>query len=121
VAACGSRYEEKTVARELATGDERWLAYPIQRDNQEAMLETDALPGYDFTPDSKAIVISYGGEIWRVPVDGSVPAKIPFTIDVDVARAEEVPVSHRGHADDRRPLIRDAVPSPDGTRIASRR
>ena len=31
----------------------------------------DVLPGYAFTPDSKAIVISYGGEIWRVPVDGT--------------------------------------------------
>ncbi|HNV73088.1 MAG TPA: amidohydrolase family protein [Gemmatimonadaceae bacterium] len=120
--AYGSRYEEKTGlrVRELATGDERWLAYPIQRDNQEAMLETDALPGYDFTPDSKAIVISYGGEIWRVPVDGSAPAKIPFSIDVDVAIGPEVkfqyPIEDTPTIVARQ--IRDAVPSPDGTRIA---
>ena len=75
-----SRHDEKTGLRlrELATGNERWLAYPIQRDNQEAMMETDALPGYDFTPDSRAIVISYGGEIWRVPVDGSAATRIPI-------------------------------------------
>jgi hypothetical protein len=31
----------------------------------------DVLPGYSFTPVSIAVVISYGGEIWRVPVDGA--------------------------------------------------
>lgn len=120
--AYGSRYEEKTGLRlrDLATGEERWLAYPIQRDNQESMLEIDALPGYDFTPDSRAIVMSYGGEIWRVPVDGSAPAKIPFSIDVDVAIGPEVKFQY---AIEDTPTIvasqiRDAVPSPDGRRVA---
>lgn len=120
--AYGSRYEEKTGLRlrDLATGEERWLAYPIQRDNQEAMIETDALPGYDFTPDSKAIVISYGGEIWRVPVDGSAATRIPFSIDVDVAIGPEVKFQYP--IEDTPTIvasqIRDAVPSPDGKRIA---
>ena len=118
----GSRFDEKTGlrVRDLATGDERWLAYPIQRDNMEAQIEIDALPGYDFTPDSKAIVISYGGEIWRVPVDGSAAAKIPFSADVDVAIGPEVkfqyPIADSPTFVARQ--IRDAVPSPDGKRIA---
>lgn len=118
----GSRYEEKTGLRirDLATGDERWLAYPIQRDNQESMLEIDALPGYDFTPDSRAIVMSYGGEIWRVPVDGSAPTKIPFSIEVDVAIGPEVKFQYP--VEDTPTIvatqIRDAVPSPDGRRVA---
>ncbi|MBK8250659.1 MAG: PD40 domain-containing protein [Gemmatimonadetes bacterium] len=120
--AYGSRYEEKTGLRlrELATGEERWLAYPIQRDNQESMLEIDALPGYDFTPDSRAIVMSYGGEIWRVPVDGSAPSKIPFSIDVDVAIGPEVKFQYP--IEDTPTIvasqIRDGVPSPDGRRLA---
>lgn len=119
--AYGSRHDETTGlrVREMATGNERWLAYPIQRDNQEAMLETDALPGYDFTPDSRSIVISYGGEIWRVPVDGSAAAKIPFTADVDVAIGPEVqfdyPISDEPTFIAKQ--IRDAVPSPDGRRV----
>ncbi|MEP7381225.1 MAG: hypothetical protein ABI910_06025 [Gemmatimonadota bacterium] len=118
----GSRYEEKTGLRlrELATGEERWLAYPIQRDNQEAMLETDALPGYDFTPDNTAVVISYGGEIWRVPLDGSAAVQIPFRIDVDVAIGPEVKFQYP--VEDTPTIvasqIRDAVPSPDGKRVA---
>src|SRR5688500_19265470 len=49
--------------RKLASGEERWLAHPIQRDEQESLASMDVLPGYAFTPDSLAIVISYGGEI----------------------------------------------------------
>lgn len=33
---------------------------------------------------SRAVVISYGGEIWRVPTDGSPAAKIPFTVNAEV-------------------------------------
>ena len=55
--------------RDLKTGEERWLLYPIQRDDMESRAPLDVLPGYSFTPDSRAVVISYGGEIWRVPVD----------------------------------------------------
>ena len=58
------------MAAPFSTGAERWLAFPVQRDEQESIANMDVLPGYAFTPDSRAVVISYGGEIWRVPVDG---------------------------------------------------
>ena len=106
--------------RELATGEERWLAYPIQRDEQESAADMDALPGYSFTPDSKAVVISYGGGIWRVPVDGSAPTRIPFTVNADVALGP--PLEFRYPISDSLNFtvkqIRDPVPSPDGTKIA---
>ncbi len=118
----GSRHDEKTGLRirELATGTERWLAYPIQRDNMEANPETDVLPGYSFTPDSRAVVISYGGEIWRVPIDGAAATKIPFSVTADIALAPEVKFQYP--VDDAPTFIarqiRDAVPSPDGLSIA---
>ena len=54
----GSRYDAETglVLRDLASGEERWLAYPIQRDEQESIANMDVLPGYAFTPDSRAVV-----------------------------------------------------------------
>lgn len=118
----GSRLDAKTGLRlrDLASGEERWLAYPVQRDDQESRAPLDALPGFSFTPDSRAVVASYGGEIWRVPIDGSAPAKIPFTADVALDlgprlkfdyRVEDGP-SFAAHQ------IRDAVPSPDGKRLA---
>ncbi|WP_315818298.1 hypothetical protein [Paraflavitalea speifideaquila] len=82
----GSRFEDKTglVIRDIATGDERWLAYPIQRDEQESMATMGVLPGMSFTPDSKAVVASYGGKIYRIPVDGGKPTEIPFTADMEL-------------------------------------
>lgn len=118
----GSRHDAETglVLRELATGEERWLAYPIQRDEQESIANMDVLPGYAFTPDSRAVVISYGGEIWRVPLDGSPAAKIPFTVNAEVAVGPavefEYPIEDTPTFTVKQ--IRDAVPSPDGRRIA---
>ncbi len=120
--AYGSRHDAETglVLRELATGEERWLAYPIQRDEQESLASMDVLPGYSFMPDSRALVISYGGEIWRVPVDGAAAAKIPFTVQAEVAVGPEVefeyPIEDAPTFTVKQ--IRDAVPSPDGRRIA---
>lgn len=48
----GSRFEDKTglVLRNLANGDEHWLAYPVQRDDQESIATMGVLPGMAFTP-----------------------------------------------------------------------
>ena len=120
--AYGSRHDAETglVLRELASGEERWLAYPIQRDEQESIANMDVLPGYAFTPDSRAVVMSYGGEIWRVPVDGGEPARIPFTVNAEVAVGPELrfeyPVDTAASFIAKQ--IRDPVPSPDGRRLA---
>jgi len=118
----GTRQDVETGLRirDLGTGDERWLAYPVQHDDQESRAPLDVLPGYSFTPDSRSIVVSYGGEIWRVPVDGTAPAKIPFTVDADVAIGPEVKFAWRVNdsATFTARQIRDGVPSPDGTKLA---
>jgi Tol biopolymer transport system component len=120
--AYGSRQDAETGLRlrDLETGAERWLAYPIQRDDQESIASMDVLPGYAFTPDSRAIVMSYGGGFWRVPVDGSAAAPIPFTAEAEVAVGPELKFDYP--IDDTPTFtvkqIRDAVPSPDGRRVA---
>jgi len=118
----GSRYEDKTGLRirELATGEERWLAYPTQRDEMESRAPLDALPGMSFTPDSKELVASYGNKLWRVAVDGSGQTEIPFRVQAAVEVAAELaftyPISDSSTFTIRQ--IRDAVPSPDGTQLA---
>jgi Tol biopolymer transport system component len=118
----GTRQDTETGLRirDLQSGDERWLAYPVQRDDQESRAPLDVLPGYSFTPDSKSIVVSYGGEIWRVPVDGSAAAKIPFSVDADVAVGPEVKFAWRvaDSATFTARQIRNPVPSPDGSKLA---
>jgi Tol biopolymer transport system component len=118
----GSRFEDKTglVIRDLHTGDEKWLAYPVQRDDQESIATMGVLPGMAFTPDSKSLVASYGGKIHRIPIDGGAPQEIPFSADLRLELGPRLefkyPVSDTTYG--LATQIRDAVPSPDGKRLA---
>src|SRR5690606_9948721 len=106
--------------RDLRTGEERWLAWPVQRDDQESAANRDAYPGMSFTPDSRHVVATYGGRLWRIPVDGSPAKEIPFRIDVELPLGPAVDFEYRIEDTPRfvAKQIRDAVPSPDGRRIA---
>jgi Tol biopolymer transport system component len=118
----GSRYEDKTgiVLRNLESGDEKWLAYPVQRDEQESIATMGVLPGMAFTPDSKAIIASYGGKMYRIAIDGSKPVEIPFTVNMELELGPRLefkyPISDTSHA--LVTQIRDAIPSPDGKKLA---
>ncbi|HEX9611475.1 MAG TPA: amidohydrolase, partial [Gemmatimonadales bacterium] len=65
-----TRYDAETGLRlrELATGDEKWLVYPVTRDDQESRFTRDLYPGASFTPDGRALIVSFGGKIHRVEV-----------------------------------------------------
>ncbi|MFN1834920.1 amidohydrolase family protein [Balneola sp. MJW-20] len=118
----GSRFEDKTglVLRDMNTGDERWLAYPVQRDDMESQATMGVLPAMSFTPDNQSLIAFYGGKIHRIPLDGSEATEIPFTVKTQLEMGPEVlfkyPIS-----DDKEQIatqIRDAVPSPDGKWLA---
>ncbi|MBW3552049.1 MAG: amidohydrolase family protein, partial [Gemmatimonadetes bacterium] len=118
----GTRHDQETglVLRDLETGAERWLAYPVQHDDQESRATLDVLPGMSFTPDSRHLVASYGGRIWKVPVAGGDAEEIPFRVTFDL---EAGPLVSFDYDVDDSPTftvrqIRDAVPSPDGSRLA---
>ncbi len=106
--------------RNLANGDERWLKYPIQRDEQEARASRDLLPGYAFTADGSAILISYGGKIHRIEVATGADRVIPFTakVSLDIGpnlnnypqKIETGPVRAR--------LTQSVRESPNGKRVA---
>lgn len=118
----GSRYEDKTglILHNLKSGEEKWLAYPVQRDDQESIANMGVLPGMSFTPDSKALVASYGGKIHRIPIDGSPAIEIAYTanlrLELGPQLAFKYPVSDTIKA--LVTQIRDAVPSPDGKKLA---
>ncbi len=119
----GSRFENQTGlrVRDLSTGDERWLAYPVQRDDQESIGDRDVYPGMSFTPDSREVVASYGGKIWRIPMEeGADQIPVPFRVRAEVAAGPLVefdyPVSDSPTFTVRQ--VRDARISPDGERLA---
>ena len=117
-----TRYENNTGLRirNLDTMEEKWLAYPVQRDDQESVASLDAYPGFSFTPDNRAIVVSYGGKIWRVPVDGSAATNIPFRVNTKLALGPLVRFTYpmSDSAEFIVHQIRDAVPSPDERKLA---
>lgn len=104
--------------RELSSGDERWLANDIQRDDIESRGSRDLLPGYAWTTDSKAIVLAHHGRIWTLDVVTGKQVQIPFTAQVDQMIGElvkfEYPVNDSVLTVRQ---IRDARPSPDGKRL----
>lgn len=118
----GTRHESESGLRirDLDTGDERWLAYPVQRDDQESIADRDVYPGMDFTPDSREVVASYGGKIWRIPVDGAAAVAVPFRVREQLAVGPEVNFEYAIEDSELFTVrqIRDAVPSPDGGRLA---
>jgi len=119
----GTRYEDKTglVLRNLESGDERWLAYPVQRDEQESIAPQGVLPAMAFTPDSKNVVASYGGKIWSIPVAaGLSPVEIPFEVDVKLAMGPRLYFNYeiKDTTAKLATQIRDGAPSPDGKKLA---
>ncbi len=117
----GTRYEAKTglIIRDLESGVERWLAYPVQRDDQESRATRDVLPGMSFTPDSKELLASYGGKIWRIPIAGGEAIEIPFNINTTVELGPELQFEYSipDSLEFVVKQIRDAVPSPDGSKL----
>lgn len=117
----GTRIDGETGLRirDLATGEEKWLKLPVQRDEQESLFSRDILPGYAFTPDGKAIVAAYGGKLHRIDVAGGEDRVIPFQAKVALPVGSRLNFPER--VDDgpvRARLIQAPSPSPDGKRLA---
>jgi Tol biopolymer transport system component len=116
-----TRYETETGLRlrNLETGEDHWVKYPVTRDDQESRFTRDVFPGFAFLPGGKEIVYNQDGKIRRLDLASGTEKIIPFTAEVsqDIGpkldfpqRVEEGPVKAR--------LIMDPVESPDGKKLA---
>jgi imidazolonepropionase-like amidohydrolase/Tol biopolymer transport system component len=118
----GSRFNDQTglVLRDLTNGDERWLAYPVQRDEQESIAPLGVLPAMSFTPDSKELLASYGGKIYRIPAAGGPAVNIPFEISTEFLLGPRVDFKYpiKDDKDITVTQIRDIAVSPLGNQLA---
>jgi Tol biopolymer transport system component len=117
-----TRHETQTGlrVRDLETGADRWLIWPVQRDEQEGsgMPSRDVLPGFAFTPDGQEIVLSFDGRIQRVNVASGAVAEVPFTADVSLDIGPDLEFPYRVEQGPvRAKLIQDPRLSPDGNRL----
>jgi Tol biopolymer transport system component len=105
--------------RNLETGEDRWVRYPVTRDDQEALFTRDLFPGYAFLPGGKEIVYNQDGKIRRLNLATGKETIIPFTAQVSLQigpkldfpqTVEQGPVKVR--------LIMDPMESPDGKKLA---
>jgi Tol biopolymer transport system component/imidazolonepropionase-like amidohydrolase len=104
--------------RELASGDERWLANDIQRDDIESRGSRDLLPGYSWTADSKSIILAHHGKVWSLDVATGKQVQIPFSAEVSQLIGElvkfEYPINDSVLTVRQ---VRGTRQSPDGKRV----
>ncbi|MBU6367308.1 MAG: PD40 domain-containing protein, partial [Gemmatimonadetes bacterium] len=101
--------------RTLATGAERWLAYPVDRHQLEARASRDVLPTAAFSPDGRWLYAAFGGHIHRLGVHDGSDTVIPFSADVSLEVVPPIRVAHRvdtGAVRSRR--VQQLATAPDG-------
>ena len=118
-----TRYDAREALKliDLSTGEDHWLKMDVQRDDSQGggARDRDVYPKSAFTPDSKSLITSYDGRIWRLSVPTGEAVEIPFTAKVDQQIGPLVKFEYP--IDDEKlrvSQIRGARPSPDGKRIA---
>jgi hypothetical protein len=118
----GTRYVDHTRlrVRNLATNEEEWLTGPVQRDDQESTRHARRLPGMSFTPDSKYLVTTWDGKLWKVAIDTKQATEIPFEAMSSRHSGPHVGFDYRMSDSTTFVIkqIRDAAPSPDGKKLA---
>lgn len=105
--------------RDLATGQDRWLAFPIDHDGQEQGYYYGLTPRFVFTADDKALIASVDGKLRRIDVASGAWTPIPFTVD---AKVDLGPLTRVSQVEETGPvrvrLIQAPSASPDGKRVA---
>ncbi len=105
--------------RDLETGAERVIMDPIESDMVETIKTLRPVPGYDWAPDGRSIIINQGGKIRRLDVASGQVSTIEFTARVRREISEMTRASFR-ITDDPFDVkfTRWHSASPDGSRVA---
>jgi Tol biopolymer transport system component/imidazolonepropionase-like amidohydrolase len=104
--------------RDLETGVEKVLFDGLDKDQQETWAIHGIFPAFDWTSDSKKIVITAGGKLWSINAASSERTAIPFTAHVKqtITNALRFPQKLAEQNIDIK-MIRWPVSSPDGKEL----
>ena len=117
----GTRFDTQTGLRirNLTTGSDQWLVYPVQRDDQESRYTRDLLPPTVFSPDGKRIYFTRDGKLEGLDIETRESFAIDFEIPVKLAVEERMVFPYRiGQGPVKAQLIRGSEISPGGKRVA---
>ncbi|GAB3755568.1 amidohydrolase family protein [Lysobacter olei] len=111
------RIRDKSVLHvlDLASGETRPVWNGLSHDQQEAWAIFGPYSNFDWTPDSKAVVVWAQGKLWRVDMSGGKAANIPFTAQVE--QTVTAPLRFEQKIDEGTfapKMIRDVATSADG-------
>lgn len=100
---------------DLASGEVRPVWDGLSHDQQEAWAIFGPYTGFDWTPDSRAVVIWAQGKLWRVDMASGSRAEIPFTAQVEQTVTEPLRFTQQIDEGQFAPkMIRDVATSADG-------
>jgi hypothetical protein len=119
--AYASRFEGQTGLRlrNLATGRDRWLAFPIEHDQVQAQSWQDLVPRYTFTRDGRAIILSRNGKLEKISLGDEPPVPIALEAAVDVELGPQTRVAIAQETGPvRARLIQTPEQSPDDRQLA---
>ncbi|WP_198683337.1 amidohydrolase family protein [Peristeroidobacter agariperforans] len=104
--------------RDLSSGDDQWLLYPVDRDGHDGGYYANLLPRYAFTSDDRALILSVGGKIKRLELADRELTDIPFTAQVELDIGPQTRVEqHEETGPVRVRVIQRPRQSPDGRSI----
>ncbi len=90
----------------------------MSHDQQEVWAIFGPYPNFNWTPDSKNVVIWAQGKLWRVDMASGAQTAIPFTATVQQSLVAALGFSHRVDGNSFSPImIRDIATSPDNNSI----
>lgn len=108
--------------RNLVSGTDRMIVWPIQRDAQESgrLPSRDYYPSYAFTNDSSAIIFNTGGTFERISVADGTRQQIAFSATVDLDIGPDLTSGYRvPQGPVKATIVHDPSLSPDGERVAA--
>lgn len=111
------RIRDKSVLHviDLASGEVRPVWDGLSHDQQEVWAIFGPYPNFNWTPDSKSVVVWAQGKLWRVDMASGAHAQIPFSAEVSQNLTAPLRFAHTLDGDSFSPkMIRDVATSPDG-------
>jgi Tol biopolymer transport system component/imidazolonepropionase-like amidohydrolase len=114
------RVRDKSVLHvlELSSGKVTPVWDGLSHDMQEAWAIFGPYANFNWTPDSKSVVIWAQGKLWRVDMQSGTPAPIAFSAEVQQKLTAPIRFSQQLEGGTFTPkMLRDAATSPDGKTV----